>query len=381
MGMGGLSTSLRDNSSIYFTNPASYSSLDTNSFVFDFGIDYSINKLSDGEANYKSDDLNFDHLLFGFPLARGLGFAAGIIPLSNGYYRMSEEVLEGDPDYNPVTGEYGITHMGEGGFTNYFMGAGINISKNFAAGINMTILSGQVTRKNQFTFGDYYNVFHNSSSEKLQISGINFDFGLQYTATINKEYFLNAGFSLTPGKLFKTNYENFSYLFSGYSTLDTLSYFSDKSHNTSLPVSYRAGVSFGKKNKFVAGADFAASKWSDAKIYGAEGYLADTKSLIIGAEFIPDKYSNFSMLSRMEYRVGFHIQDNYLIINGDQVKEIGMSAGLGFPMRRTLSKTNLFVDYTMKSGSGTGISHKENYFTVGISLNLYDYWFIKRKYD
>ena len=43
IGMGGVGTAIRDNSAIYFSNPASYSSLDTNSFVFDFGLDYGIN--------------------------------------------------------------------------------------------------------------------------------------------------------------------------------------------------------------------------------------------------------------------------------------------------------------------------------------------------
>src|SRR4030042_6110734 len=48
LGMGGTGTAIRDNSSVYYTNPASYSSIDTISFLFDFGIDYGINLLSDG---------------------------------------------------------------------------------------------------------------------------------------------------------------------------------------------------------------------------------------------------------------------------------------------------------------------------------------------
>ena len=47
LGMGGVGTAMRDNSSIYFSNPASYSSLDTISFVFDFGLDYGRNFISD----------------------------------------------------------------------------------------------------------------------------------------------------------------------------------------------------------------------------------------------------------------------------------------------------------------------------------------------
>ena len=80
LGMGGIGTALRDNSSIIFHNPASYSSLDTNSFVFDFGLDYGITVLSDGKTNYTSDDINFDHLIMGFPITKGWGVAIGIVP-------------------------------------------------------------------------------------------------------------------------------------------------------------------------------------------------------------------------------------------------------------------------------------------------------------
>src|SRR5450759_136534 len=148
LGMGGIGTSMRDNSSIYFSNPASYSSLDTNSFIFDFGLDYGKNILSDGISRFSSDDINFDHLLMGFPVAKGWGVAVGIIPLSNGYYKMSETVLKNDMNYDSLIGEYTSSHSGDGGFTNFFLGSGININKNFSAGINMTILFGQVKRLN-----------------------------------------------------------------------------------------------------------------------------------------------------------------------------------------------------------------------------------------
>ncbi|NSW94252.1 MAG: hypothetical protein HPY62_06040, partial [Bacteroidales bacterium] len=80
LGMGGTGVALRDNNSVYLSNPASYSSIDTLSFIFDFGVDYSVNFISDNKTKYTSDDMNFDHLLFGFPVTKGIGVAAGIIP-------------------------------------------------------------------------------------------------------------------------------------------------------------------------------------------------------------------------------------------------------------------------------------------------------------
>ena len=371
LGMGGIGIALQDNNTIYFSNPASYSSLDTNSFIFDFGLDYSKNILSDGISSYSSDDMNFDHLLMGFPLAKGLGFAIGIIPLSNGYYKMSEAVLKSDPEYNPVVGEYTSYHAGDGGFTNFFLGTGIKINKKFSAGVNMTILFGQVKRTNQFDFADFYNVFNNTSTEKLQLSGINFDYGIQYTTTLKNDYFLNAGVSLNSRKYYNSKYEHISFRYTAYSTRDTVSNISDNSTKAFIPGTLKLGIAFGKKNKLTTGIDFISTKWSNSKIPGATGYTADTRSLLLGAEYIPDKFSNYSFLKRLEYRIGGHVEDNYLIINGEQVKEYGATIGIGIPIRRTLSglfgTTNLFLDFTRRTGSATNNLHTENYYTMGIS--------------
>jgi hypothetical protein len=140
------------------------------------------------------------------------------------------------------------------------------------------------------------------------------------------------------------------------------------------------GVSFGKKDKFTSGIDFVTTRWSASKIPGSTGYAADTKILLFGAEYIPDKFSNYSFLSRVEYRIGGHVGDNYLIINGEQIKEYGASVGIGVPLRAP-SKINLFLDFTRKTGSLTNSLHNEDYLTMGISLNLYDFWFIKKKYN
>jgi hypothetical protein len=385
LGMGGIGTSIRDNNSIYFSNPASYSSLDTNSFIFDFGVDYSKNIISNDVLTHSSDDMNFDHFFIGFPLSRGWGCAAGLVPLSNGYYKLSEKIEEGDQDYDPITGTYTSYHNGKGGFTNLFIGTGININKNFSVGANLTVLFGQIERTNILEFADYVHEYNNIFAEKLHINGINLDLGIQYSTILKNDYILNAGLSLTPGKSYHSNYESLLMKYAPYTLYpyspDTLSYVSDNSTKAFFPGTFRLGVSFGKKDKLVAGIDYISTNWSNAKISGSSGYLADIKSLLFGVEYIPDKNSNYSFLKRVEYRAGGHIENNYLIINGIQIKEYGITAGIGIPMRRTFSRTNLFFDFTRKDGSINKGLHNENYFTMGISLNLYDQWFMKRKYD
>jgi len=381
LGMGGVGTAIRDNNSIYFGNPASYSSIDTASFVFDFGVDYSLNVLSDGVSKFTSKDMNFDHLMIGFPIARGFGIAAGFVPLSNGYYNMAESVLETDPDYDPIIGEYSTFHSGDGGFNNFFLGTGLKLNKNFSAGINMTILLGQVNRVNEFNFADYENAFSNNTTDKLQLGGIGFDYGLQYSTSLKNGYFFVAGVALGSGKNYKSTYDHIAYTQNSYGSLDTISYVADDSTKAYIPGTFKMGISFGKMYKFTAGVDYIATKWSKARIPGSNGYAADTRSILFGLEYIPDAFSNYNFLKRIEYRVGGHVGDNYLIVNGEQVKEYGASFGLGIRLRRSMSKVNLFFDYTRKTGSIINNLHNEDYFTMGISLNLYDNWFLKQKYD
>src|ERR1035437_11091001 len=152
LGMGGVGTAMRDNSSIYFTNPASYSSLDTMSFVFDFGIDYGRNYISGATSKYSSDDIDFHHLIMGFPLSKGWGLAAGIVPVSSGYYKITNTVTSSDPGYDPSIGEYSINHEGDGGITKIFIGSGIMIGKHLSIGANLNFLTGQLSRTNQFVF-------------------------------------------------------------------------------------------------------------------------------------------------------------------------------------------------------------------------------------
>jgi hypothetical protein len=387
LSMGGTGVAMRDNSTIYPVNPASYSSFDTTSFLFDFGMDYGQNVLSDGVSKYNSSDLNFNHLMMGFPLAKGWGIAIGFVPVSNGYYNISQTVQAGDPGYDPIAGEVTYLHNGDGGLTDFFLGTGFNITKNLSIGANFTILFGQLQRNNLFGFADNTNTFSVSQTENLKINGINFDYGAQYSIPLKNDYFLTAGISMTAPKKYNSEMQELSIRYASYATSafspDTLSYSKTSSKDSAIfPTTIRLGLSFGKKDKFTAAIDYVASNWANAKIYESRPYLANSKSLLFGIEFIPDKYSNLSYLSRIDYRLGGHVSDEYLIINGVQIREYGISCGLGLRMRNSsLSKTNIYFDFTRKKGDAAQGLFNENYYTVGLSLNMYDFWFLKKKYD
>jgi hypothetical protein len=382
LSMGGTGVAMRDNNAIYFVNPASYSSLDTTSFLFDFGLDYSILDLKAGTDKYRSRDMNFDHLLMGFPVAKGWGVATGLFPVSNGFYNISQTLTSSDPSI----GEVYTTHKGDGGLNNFFIGTGVNILKNLSVGINFNVLFGGLNRVNQFELSDLANSFSQYNSEQLKINGVNLDYGLQYSYFSKKNYFITAGISFTAAKKYNSDFTRISERFAAYASSsyspDTLFYTEGNSRDsTKLPSTIRLGVSFGKKDKFVVGIDYVRSNWASARLPGSNGYLANSASWLFGAEITPDKLSNTSYLARMDYRIGGHISDNYLLINGVQIKEYGASCGIGLRLKNYFSKVNVYFYYTKKNGDLAKGLQQENTYTFGISLNLYDNWFMKRKYE
>ena len=384
-GMGGMGIALRDNNSIQFSNPASYSSFDTLSFIFDFGLDYSKNVLSKGGNHYFSDDMNFHHFIIGFPITKGWGVAAGVVPFSSGYYNLSDNTTVDDPNYDPKTGPINITHKGSGGYNTFFVGSGLNITKNISAGINLTVLFGQIARVNQVTLlADNY-LFNSRYTENLSLKGLNFDYGMQYTGKLKDDHFINAGFSYTLGKNYRSSYDKVnirdSYFYLPPYSPDTLSYENNKNGKVFLPQTIRIGVAFGKKHLFLAGIDYLVTNWSKATIPGSTGYITDSQSLRFGMEYTPKKFTSTNYISAIDYRLGGHTSNSYLLINGSQLKEYGISFGFGLPMLGTISKANLYFDYTKRHGPSASNLPVENVYSIGLSLNMYDYWFLKRKYD
>jgi len=93
--MGGISSGIRNSLTLNFTTPASYSSMDTSSFIFDFGLDYGIIRLSEGDQTFWSQDVNFSHLMLGFPIMKNWGVVAAVMPYSNGSYNIVESTSGG----------------------------------------------------------------------------------------------------------------------------------------------------------------------------------------------------------------------------------------------------------------------------------------------
>jgi hypothetical protein len=381
LAMGGISSGVRNNLTLNYLTPASYSSIDTASFLFDFGIDYAVIRLKDSEQGYYSQDLGFSHLLLGFPIMKGWGFAAGTAPYSDGYYDIAEVTT---PDQGTeIAGNVYEHHKGIGGYQKVFLGTAVSPFKYFSVGVNGYIVFGDINRTNDYVFTSDENNFDTRKYGTTSIRGISYEVSAQLMIPLPEKRFINAGATFSPSFSINTSGEE---LIMRYSTVQTSLYAFDTLYQSQteatgrLPYSFRGGIAFGKKDKLTIGADVVYSGWSEAVLPGSYGTYANTMSLHAGAEYIPDKYSNYSFLNRMEYRIGCRYGESYALYDGDQVNEYGITFGAGIPLRKSFSRVSLFVDLSTRGNTDSN-HFRETRISVGASLNLFDFWFLKAKYE
>jgi hypothetical protein len=79
-GMAGLSIGVRDSKHPNVTNPASYSSVDSLTMIFDIGISGQITNFKEGDVKKNAKTADFDYAVASFRLLKKVGASIGIIP-------------------------------------------------------------------------------------------------------------------------------------------------------------------------------------------------------------------------------------------------------------------------------------------------------------
>lgn len=161
---------------------------------------------------------------------------------------------------------------------------------------------------------------------------------------------------------------------------DTVQNTSGERGNLKLPLSAGFGLSAKKGNKWLMGADFTVQNWKDYSSFGQSDSLSDSWRVAAGAQFTPNERALKSYLKTVQYRAGVHYARTFLQLHETQLDEVGVSLGLGFPIRRVAT----MVQLTAEAGQRGTTEHnliKERYVRVTLGFTLNDRWFIKNRYD
>ncbi|MDE5710097.1 MAG: hypothetical protein K2I27_02935, partial [Bacteroides sp.] len=131
--MGGIAYGLRDKYQVNYANPASYTAVDSVTFILDGGISLQNTNLNDGVLKKNAKNSSFDYVTMQFRASKWAGISLGLIPYSNVGYNMGEYR---DAAGNDAASASVVSYSGEGGLHQLFIGAGFKTIKNRAVGMN-----------------------------------------------------------------------------------------------------------------------------------------------------------------------------------------------------------------------------------------------------
>ena len=371
--MGGIGFGLRDANHINYLNPAANSAQDTMSFIFSTGIAGNTMQLASTEGNHNVSNITLSHLAIGFPVSRWWKTGFGLVPYSQMGYNIIDVDLQSEHYYE-----------GTGGINQFYFGNAWNLTSNISAGINLSYLFGALTQNKSLQFPLSENTFSVNSKSRAIIGDFHIRYGLQYTNRIMDEYHYTLGVIFENKTPVKTDQDwliiNELSTPSGPVRDTVLNYIAAESH-IDLPANYGFGASFGRDNKFLVGADYSFQQWSETSFLNQQrDSLVNSSSFNIGAQFIPDHTDFRSFWKRIHYRAGFHYSNTYLQLRGHQLKDYGITLGLGIPYGNTKTTFNFSVDIGRRGTRDFNLI-EENYVMFNLSLSLYDFWFFQRRFE
>jgi hypothetical protein len=383
-GMGGVSIGMRVPNQINFSNPASLTSQDTMSFLLDFGLSYNYTELQSSSASSTAQSGNFQNFSFAFPVFRWWYSGIGLLPYSLvGYHTQNQSYIEG------TLYPYNIDYKGSGGLTRFVWSNAFKPFKGFSIGANVSYLFGSLDQTNTI---DYLGVASNNSlpatdimHKYIRVADVYMSYGLQYYSQKKEGLNYTIGLTFDNETKISARYDELFYsakTYSGtstYTSYDTIVNTKGSNSNIKLPSNLGVGVSLNYNNKLIWGADFRQQNWSNATILGKSDSLANSTSFHTGIQYTPNPRSVFNYFSRIEYRAGFHYTNSYYKFKGEQLKDIGYSAGLGFPFPSTRSKLNITYEFGKFGTTSNGL-YAQKYSMFSVGFVLYDVWFVKRKF-
>lgn len=98
--------------------------------------------------------------------------------------------------------------------------------------------------------------------------------------------------------------------------------------------------------------------------------------MALGSQYIVNPRGNYAQ--RINYRLGAYFGNDYIKVNGNGVKEWGLTCGFGLPAPGQKTMINLGFEYRNRKASPNPLL-RENYFNITLGINFNEVWFWQNK--
>lgn len=368
--LSGLGIGLNQTNTINTLNPASYSSVDTLTFLLDFGFSLQNGNYQELGVKKNAKNASIDYFTMQYRLFRRVGMTIGFLPYSNVGYSFSTSNVVRNDDEGEITSNN--SYSGEGGIRQLLVGFGWRPFDKFSLGANTSFLYGDISHSFDNTYSSG-SVFSRSKNYDADFSSLKLDFGLQRIIEAgNNNIVLGATFSPAIDLNGDCTISDVSTGSSSQSS-DTI----DISDAFRIPDCFGVGISFSGK-KYMVGVDASYQMWSNARFFG-ESSGSDRLRVSLGAMYQPEAGSK-KVFRRCSYMAGVYYQQPYFSIEGKKgPSEYGVSAGFSLPISNVYNnktKLNISGQFVHVDPSFDGII-TENYLRINIGISFNERWFSK----
>lgn len=391
--MGGIAAginTINGYNNINMLNPASYSSMKLT--VIDVGLYANFVSFSKtGVPDQTSSNFRLSHVAFGIPVTKKSALSFGLMPYTELGYKYTQTLSRGFGTGSPAdTNQVNYTYSGDGGLSKGYIGYGIALNKHLSIGANVSYIFGNIKQYSSTEIPNLIGNFNSRQESSSSIGGVNYDYGAQYVIPFSDERRLTIGYAGSANS--KINSQS-SFIVSQYitdystnsenSATDTVVNKQNPKSKIQLPLMNRIGFTYQADRKFLFGADYSMRNWSSLNIDGVNQGLQNSSSLAIGGQITPNANSLHSYLAVVDYRLGAHFDKTYITLNNQNIKQYGVTFGVGLPLvpnGSSFYKVN-FSGEIGQRGTVANALVKETYFNLHIGFTLNDKWFAKYKFD
>jgi hypothetical protein len=388
--MGNTGIALKSKHFLNQINPASLSSIDSLSFIFDFsGMGRITQYIANDSYLENIGAANIERLAIGCRLLPWWATSVGVSPFSSVGYQVNQ--------LYPVEGtnsNYYTNYTGSGGLSQFYWANSVYLFKHLSLGVNADFVFGTINQ-NEMIMGSNFDQINSYTTTNFK--GFYFNYGIQYSFKLNDQYDCVLG-AIAGNKQYLSYNE--SLLIQDETARDTVLNQTLGTGNFTIPFFYGIGASFCLNKEFTFTFDFKAQRWGTVNINSSTislnnnnsnlGYaensltnnvgakLVNSNSFSVGFEYAPNKRIPRNYLEVMKYRLGAAYYNSYLQIEGVQINDYCLTMGLGLPLNRTA----LNVGFEVGRRGTTNLNLiVETYYLLKVNLAFDDVWFMRSKYQ
>jgi hypothetical protein len=378
-GLANTGIAYRSNRFLINNNPASFSGLTDQYFTMEIALrgqylNYAGTQVNVGST--ESADLTFRKLVLGIKLTRHWGSSIGLLPYSTQNYEFNAPYYINGTTVQVANNYY----QGHGSVNRAYWANSYEFFHHLSIGVDASYIFGQLNQNNIIQSSSTGATLV-STTNNVNLQNLYFTYGMQLYGAIGKNwnYSIGGTYSAKAALLAastKLVLNNDSVALQNIQNQEGYMY---------LPEAWGAGISLGYKQKYTLVADYRYQNWNGVagvNTYPGQGYaIVSSERGSVGFEISNKKaFANYRV--ELSYiQAGAYYENSYLQINGQQIKDYGLTAGFGVNSIKSPLSYNLIFQYGIRGTTQNDLI-RENYADLTFVINFGQIWYTKgKKFD